>query len=237
MNPHEQVVKLLDQLRDCARGLPAKTRDDFNSATDSIETITRGYMVPELRHDWSAYQLTRTEIQVADFLLLRKGKVCSKEQLLDALYGNRADDPPDAKIIDVFVCKMRKKLIHFGSPYGVETVWGAGYKLVESEACSFETRSDAPYIEVAQPPSTDTDWDGMTVPAWGVPVLNMLSASRTPITAEALSVAAGRSVSDFANRLRDLRAAVASKYQIFNLRGAGYTMHRLPSALQSLKVA
>lgn len=52
----------------------------------------------------------------------------SKERLLTALYGNKPDgDEPDIKIVDVFVCKARKKLAKFGIE--VTTLWGRGYAL------------------------------------------------------------------------------------------------------------
>ena len=59
--------------------------------------------------------------------LMRRG-VMSKAQLLTAVYGGRPDgDAPEIKIIDVFVCKLRRKLSAFGIK--VETVWGVWYRL------------------------------------------------------------------------------------------------------------
>lgn len=59
--------------------------------------------------------------------LLAHPEGCSKPQLLDALYAHLPNaDEPEIKIIDVFICKARKKL----KPYGleIETMWGAGYR-------------------------------------------------------------------------------------------------------------
>ena len=64
-------------------------------------------------------------------LALRKGSTLTKEMFLNHLYGD-ADDEPEAKIIDVFICKLRKKLAcaSGGMDY-IETVWGRGYVLRE----------------------------------------------------------------------------------------------------------
>jgi len=58
---------------------------------------------------------------------LRSGRVFSKESLLTIMYSDRADDAPELKIIDVYVCKIRAKI----AAYGVEiaTIWGVGYQL------------------------------------------------------------------------------------------------------------
>ena len=63
-------------------------------------------------------------------LALRKGSTLSKEMFLNHLYGDM--DEPEAKIIDVFMCKLRKKLANAsdGRDY-IETVWGRGYALRE----------------------------------------------------------------------------------------------------------
>lgn len=63
------------------------------------------------------------------FLILKRapGMQASKEAILNRLYADQIDDAPDVKIIDVFVCKMRKKLE--GTDWRIETIWGAGYKL------------------------------------------------------------------------------------------------------------
>ena len=69
--------------------------------------------------------LTTKEYAILELLLMRRGTVLSKENFLDHLYGGM--DEPDAKIIDVFVCKLRKKLQQAGAPNVIGTVWGRGY--------------------------------------------------------------------------------------------------------------
>ena len=78
--------------------------------------------------------LTGKEYQMLELLSLRKGTTLTKEMFLNHLYGGM--DEPELKIIDVFICKLRKKLAAAteGANY-IETVWGRGYVLREpSEA-------------------------------------------------------------------------------------------------------
>ncbi|MBS7810000.1 response regulator transcription factor [Roseococcus pinisoli] len=69
--------------------------------------------------------LTCKEYAILELLLMRRGTVLSKENFLDHLYGGL--DEPDGKIIDVFVCKLRKKLQVAGAANVIGTVWGRGY--------------------------------------------------------------------------------------------------------------
>ncbi len=75
-----------------------------------------------------AIHLTGKEYQMLELLSLRKGTTLTKEMFLNHLYGGM--DEPELKIIDVFICKLRKKLAEAtgGSNY-IETVWGRGYVL------------------------------------------------------------------------------------------------------------
>jgi two-component system cell cycle response regulator CtrA len=76
------------------------------------------------------WMLTTKEARVFSHLTTRQ--IASKRTIMQALYFDQhSDDEPQEKIVDVFVCKMRKKL----KPYGVqiETIWGQGYSLVDRE--------------------------------------------------------------------------------------------------------
>ena len=72
--------------------------------------------------------LTGKEYGILELLSLRKGTTLTKEMFLNHLYGGM--DEPELKIIDVFVCKLRKKLAQAtaGENY-IDTVWGRGYVL------------------------------------------------------------------------------------------------------------
>ena len=80
--------------------------------------------------DGERVHLTGKEYQMLELLALRKGMTLSKEMFLNNLYGGM--DEPELKIIDVFICKLRKKLANAsgGKDY-IETVWGRGYMLRE----------------------------------------------------------------------------------------------------------
>ena len=72
--------------------------------------------------------LTGKEYQMLELLSLRKGTTLTKEMFLNHLYGGM--DEPELKIIDVFICKLRKKLATATSgEHYIETVWGRGYVL------------------------------------------------------------------------------------------------------------
>lgn len=75
-----------------------------------------------------AVHLTGKEYQMLELLSLRKGTTLTKEMFLNHLYGGM--DEPELKIIDVFICKLRKKLTEAteGENY-IDTVWGRGYVL------------------------------------------------------------------------------------------------------------
>jgi two-component system cell cycle response regulator CtrA len=87
-----------------------------NLATKSVEI------------DGARVYLTGKEHQILELLSLRKGTTLTKEMFLSNLYGGI--DEPEIKIIDVFICKLRKKLANAsdGKNY-IETVWGRGYVL------------------------------------------------------------------------------------------------------------
>ncbi len=70
--------------------------------------------------------LTAKEYGIVELLSLRKGQTLTKEQFLNHLYGGI--DEPELKIIDVFICKLRKKMATAtGGDSYIETVWGRGY--------------------------------------------------------------------------------------------------------------
>ena len=77
---------------------------------------------------------TSKEYQMLEVLSLRKGTTLSKQMLLDHMYGGM--DEPALKIVDVFICKLRKKLAETtGSKHHyIETVWGRGYVLRDPDA-------------------------------------------------------------------------------------------------------
>src|ERR1700736_6652939 len=94
--------------------------DDLCVNLDSKTVEVSGARVP----------VTGQEYQMLELLALRKGTTLTKETFLSHLYGGM--DEPEMKIVDVFVCKLRKKLANAsgGKDY-IETVWGRGYVMRE----------------------------------------------------------------------------------------------------------
>jgi two-component system, cell cycle response regulator CtrA len=79
--------------------------------------------------------LTGKEYAMLELLSLRKSTTLTKEMFLNHLYGGM--DEPELKIIDVFICKLRKKLAAAcGGENYIETVWGRGYVLRDPEEMS-----------------------------------------------------------------------------------------------------
>eukprot|EP00657_Telonema_sp_P-1_P000446 TRINITY_DN1085_c0_g1_i2.p1 TRINITY_DN1085_c0_g1~~TRINITY_DN1085_c0_g1_i2.p1 ORF type:complete len:214 (+),score=69.47 TRINITY_DN1085_c0_g1_i2:156-797(+) len=82
--------------------------------------------------DAQRIHLTGKEYAMLELLSLRKGTTLTKEMFLNHLYGGM--DEPELKIIDVFICKLRKKLAAAtGGDHYIETVWGRGYVLRDPE--------------------------------------------------------------------------------------------------------
>lgn len=76
--------------------------------------------------------VTGKEYSILELLSLRKGTTLTKEMFLDHLYGGI--DEPELKIIDVFICKLRKKItVATGDHHYIETVWGRGYVLKDPD--------------------------------------------------------------------------------------------------------
>ena len=73
--------------------------------------------------------LTGHESRLLGFLISRD--IVTKEAAMTCLYGHRPDgDAPEIKIVDVFICKLRKKLKIFG--IDIKTQWGVGYFMAKS---------------------------------------------------------------------------------------------------------
>ncbi len=99
--------------------------------------ITVGDLIVDLeartvKLDGRKLHLTGKEYQILALLALRQGSTLTKETFLNNLYGDVDVEEPEPKIIDVYICKLRKKLAKAsgGMDY-IETVWGRGYALRE----------------------------------------------------------------------------------------------------------
>lgn len=107
----------------------------LSQSTISYEGMTVNLDSKLVHIDGAQVGLTNSEYKILELLALRKGFTLTKEMLLNHLYGGM--DEPDAKIIDVFMCKLRKKLANAsGGRSFIETVWGRGYTLRSAQEAS-----------------------------------------------------------------------------------------------------
>ena len=104
-------------------GTNAKSGSTIRTGKLTVNLDTRVVTV-----DGNPVHLTGKEYRILELLSLRKGTTLTKEMFLNHLYGGMGE--PELKIIDVFVCKLRKKLAQAtGGEHYIETVWGRGYVL------------------------------------------------------------------------------------------------------------
>lgn len=97
-------------------------------ATIKIGRLTINLQSHTADVDGELIPLTSKEYAILELLAMRKGSTLTKEMFLNHLYGGL--DEPELKIIDVFVCKLRKKLAKaMGGESCIETIWGRGYVL------------------------------------------------------------------------------------------------------------
>ena len=118
---------------------PSLRIGDLQLNLDSHEVFVKGNLVP----------LTGKEYAILELLTLRKGMILTKEAFLNHLYGGM--DEPEMKIIDVFICKLRKKLKAAGASDMIGTVWGRGYMMREPD----HRTVFAPVGQPAQPTAPD----------------------------------------------------------------------------------
>ena len=111
---------------------------------DSIIRIGRMTVNLQARRvevDGNVVHLTSKEYSILELLCLRKGATLTKDVFLNHLYGGM--DEPELKIIDVFVCKLRKKLMDaLGGESYIETVWGRGYSIKDIDSQSSDAASN-----------------------------------------------------------------------------------------------
>lgn len=111
---------------------------------DSIIRIGRMTVNLQARRvevDGNVVHLTSKEYSILELLCLRKGATLTKDVFLNHLYGGM--DEPELKIIDVFVCKLRKKLMEaLGGESYIETVWGRGYSIKDIDSQSSDAASN-----------------------------------------------------------------------------------------------
>jgi two-component system, cell cycle response regulator CtrA len=128
MGADDYITKPFDQSELVARIQAIVRRaKGFSQPTLSVGPLTLNLGSREVLVEGRSVHLTGKEYAVLELLTLRKGVVLTKEAFLNHLYGGM--DEPEVKIIDVFICKLRKKLAQAGASELIGTVWGRGYVL------------------------------------------------------------------------------------------------------------
>ena len=149
MGADDFITKPFDQQELVARlqAIVRRTKG-FSQPTLSVGPLNLNLGSREVTVDGTTVHLTGKEYAILELLALRKGVVMTKEAFLNHLYGGI--DEPEVKIIDVFICKLRKKLAQAGATDLIGTVWGRGYVLRDpagSRSGSWQTA--APGISAA----------------------------------------------------------------------------------------
>ena len=129
----------------------------FSQSTLYVGPLRLNMDSREVTIDGRTVPLTGKEYSILELLVLRKGMVLTKEAFLNHLYGGM--DEPELKIIDVFVCKLRKKLLQAGADNMIGTIWGRGYMIREPAAAHDDkapplalrivTQTDGPALSAA----------------------------------------------------------------------------------------
>jgi two-component system cell cycle response regulator CtrA len=103
----------------------------FSRSVLNVGSLSLDLGAREVTVEGRPVHLTGKEYAILELLTLRKGIVLTTEAFLNHLYGGM--DEPEVKIIDVFICKLRKKLAQAGAEDMIGTVWGRGYVLREPQ--------------------------------------------------------------------------------------------------------
>ena len=130
MRADDFIVKPFDRSELLARMQAVVRRcKGFSQPAVRIGALELNLDSREVSVDGRVVRLTGKEYAILELLVLRKGMVLTKEAFLNHLYGGM--DEPEMKIIDVFICKLRKKLTRAGAENLIGTVWGRGYMIRE----------------------------------------------------------------------------------------------------------
>jgi len=126
---HEKVEALLDRMRAVA-GHP-----EVDKLSAQLSLLCRGYMEPAKDEPLPGVKLTPNEARVFSLLKARLGRAVSRGALLDAAsFHHGWDSEPTNKVVDVYVCRLRRKIK--GSGFVIETAWGQGYRMVAAPHAS-----------------------------------------------------------------------------------------------------
>jgi len=116
------------------------TEPDVDDAQAMLEYVTADFGDEEVINYKVNLGLTVKEARLLVYLIRAPGNRGTKESILSGLYYDRPHDMPEIKIVDVFICKLRKKLQ--GTKFTISTIWGVGYQLTITEQLTHDPSLD-----------------------------------------------------------------------------------------------
>jgi DNA-binding winged helix-turn-helix (wHTH) protein len=135
-----------DDRDDPAAATDDRRRHDRADQSGSASTVRTGKLTVRLDKgivevEGRPVHLTRSEFRTLELLGLHKGTTVAKAMFFEHLYGSRGARDP--KIIDVYICKLRKKIAQATSgDHYIVTVWGHGYALTDHPVAATPARRE-----------------------------------------------------------------------------------------------
>lgn len=125
------TIELIAKLRAVARRRIGYSNSVINVGQLSLNVQTKAATI-----SGSTLKLTNKEYSILEILVLKQGHILNKEDFLSHLYDESCLEQPGDKIVDVFMCKLRKKIQKSHPLAGnyIETIWGRGYMLVDPDS-------------------------------------------------------------------------------------------------------
>ena len=103
--------------------------------SDQIEVLTMAFTASSPDDIWvNQYDLTESEARICRLLSTKMGQTVTRDALMNAIYFDRNGEEPNIKIVDIFICKLRKKLAARNCPLMIDNTWGKGYRLLHRAA-------------------------------------------------------------------------------------------------------
>jgi two-component system, cell cycle response regulator CtrA len=124
----------------------------YASARLACGNVTLDQELHAVLVDGRRVPLTGREYDFLQVMMLHKGVLLTKERFLSGLYAD-AEEAPDLKIVDVFVCKLRRKLAACGAAEMIRTVWGRGHVLFDPSPAAVAAARAAHRPETAPEPA------------------------------------------------------------------------------------
>lgn len=116
------LIELLSRINAVARRKFKIVNEDIRLSDFTMQLQSRKLTCKNQEVD-----LTKKEYDLLNYLVINKGKVLTRQQLYEHIWGNILDDQYDSNFIDVHIKNLRKKLNQHAPAPWLETVRGVGY--------------------------------------------------------------------------------------------------------------